>query len=289
MTAHPFLKWVGGKRRLVPELRRLMPPKFGRYFEPFVGGGALFFAVRPSRATLGDANAELMNCYRMVRDEVGGVIAQLRQHPYDKEHYYQVRALVSNERYPIESAARTIYLNKAGFNGLYRVNSRGQFNVAFGRYTNPTICDEPNLRACSEALQDIEIWAGDFDELSSRALPGDFVYFDPPYVPVTDTADFTSYTSDGFGWEDQCRLAATFDALARRGVHVILSNSDVPAVRDLYRGYRIESVQAARSVNCNAGKRGKVGEVVVVHHAGEPLPKPIQRWVSGQLSLLGGE
>jgi DNA adenine methylase len=263
VRARPFLKWVGGKGRLIVQLRPHLPAPFKRYFEPFAGGAALFFALAPSRASLTDVNAELIDCYRTVRDRVDDVIVALRRHRYAPEHYYRVRALDPARLKLPERAARTIYLNKTGYNGLYRVNRAGKFNVPMGRYTNPTVCDPENLRACSAALQGVELERRDFAEQASRAKPGDFVYFDPPYDPMSATAAFTSYAPGGFGLDAQRRLADLFAALARKGVHVVLSNSDTPLVRELYRSFRITPILAARSINSRGSRRGKVGEVLV--------------------------
>lgn len=265
--ARPFLKWVGGKGQLLQQFRSLIPEDFdrtaGRYFEPFVGGAALFFSMKPKRAVLTDVNAELINTYCAVRDCVEDVILALEKHRYDREHYYRVRELDPASLPAPERAARTIFLNKTGFNGLYRVNRAGRFNVPIGRYTNPSFCDKDNLRACSLVLKTAEIKVRDFAKIVSRARAGDFVYFDPPYDPVSETADFTSYIPGGFGWERQRELATVFTKLAAKGVHVMLSNSDTPAIRELYAGFRIDDVLASRSINSNAARRGKVGEVVV--------------------------
>ncbi len=275
-AALPFLKWAGGKRQLLPEIRKTMPAsffkerwtfKFGTYLEPFVGGGALFFELRAlgftGPAILGDSNAELMLCYREVAHNAGPLVARLRQLKYEEDFYYKVRAQKPAAMGAPAAAARTIYLNKAGYNGLYRVNRKGEFNAPFGRYTNPTICDEPNLRACAEALAGTQLITGDFEDIVSRAKRGDFVYFDPPYVPVSATADFTSYTKDGFGWKDQERLAACALRLKRSGVSVLLSNSDQPHVRRLYKGFEMRTVKARRNVNSKAGLRGHVNELLI--------------------------
>jgi DNA adenine methylase len=259
----PFLKWAGGKTQLIGQFSPLIPRKFGRYYEPFVGGGAVFFALRPRNALLSDVNGELIDCYQAIRDNVDAVIAALKQHRYDKDYFYQIRSLAPSTLTLPERAARTIFLNRTGFNGLYRVNSRGQFNVPFGRYANPTICDERNLRACSLALKGARLTVEDFEQAVCAADHGDFVYFDPPYVPVSDTSYFTSYTPGGFGWNEQQRLASVFAKLAERGIRVMLSNSDVPALRELYAGFRIDRVEATRSINCDSRRRGKIGEVVV--------------------------
>lgn len=263
----PILKWVGGKTQLLEQLEPLMPKTFHRYFEPFVGGAAVFFNLRARRpemaAFLSDVNAELVNCYTAVRDDVGSVIRELGKHVYASDHYYEVRAWKPAELRPAERAARTIYLNKTGYNGLYRVNRAGQFNVPFGRFTKPQFCDEDNLNACARALRGVSIEHGDFSNVLKTAKKGDFVYFDPPYVPLSPTSDFTAYIPGGFGEGEQRKLAKTFAKLAARGVNVMLSNSDTPLVRELYADFDIRVVYASRSVNSNAARRGKLAEVVV--------------------------
>ena len=261
--SRPFLKWAGGKGQLLEQLRPLLPARFRRYFEPFAGGAALFFSLRPRRALLADVNAELIDCYIAARDEVDALIEALGRYRYGTEDYYRTRALDRTSLPLAERAARTIYLNKTGYNGLYRVNRAGKFNVPMGRYSNPLVCDAANLRACSKALEGVDLRVADFEAIASRAKAGDFVYFDPPYVPVSDTADFTSYVPGGFGPDQQRRLARVFASLAGRGVHAMLSNSDTPTVRELYRGFRIDAVLAARYINSRGSRRGKVGEVVV--------------------------
>ena len=263
----PFLKWAGGKGQLLEQLRPLLPPRIeGRYFEPFVGSAALFFALRPAAATLSDANRELVDCYRAVRKRVSDVIAALKSHEYEESRYYMVRGQQPADLELPARAARTIYLNKTGYNGLYRVNRAGRFNVPFGRYTNPGFRSAEsieNLRACSRVLRSASLAVRDFGEVASHARRGDFVYFDPPYVPLSDTSDFTSYVPGGFGQPEQERLAAVFAELSRAGVQAMLSNSDTPAVRALYARYRIDTVTASRSINSRATHRGKVREVVV--------------------------
>jgi DNA adenine methylase len=208
-------------------------------------------------------NAELIDCYEAVQNHVDDVIRALKKHRYEAAYYYRVRETNPASLSLPERAARTIFLNKTGFNGLYRVNRAGRFNVPFGRYTNPLICDESNLRACATALEGVELGRHGFAAVVERAQKGDFVYFDPPYVPVSRTADFTSYVSGGFGLAEQKRLAKVFAKLASKGVQVMLSNSDTPTVRDLYRRFRIDRVLASRSINSDGARRGKVGEVVV--------------------------
>lgn len=268
----PFIKWVGGKRRLLSELLEELPDDFGRYHEPFVGGGALFFSLaaharRKGRwAVLSDANLRLVRTYRAVRDQVDGVIALLREHTrhHSKDHYYETRARKVDELDEAEAAAWFIYLNKTAFNGLYRVNRKGGFNVPIGRYDNPRICDEPALRLASWALQGAEIHHEDFRTVAERADAGDIVYFDPPYVPLSTSANFTSYTRDGFTMDDQSGLRDVAAELKMRDVQVMLSNSDTPEVRELYRqGFDLKPVLCGRAINCKGGKRGRVGELVI--------------------------
>ncbi len=263
-VAKPFLKWVGGKAQLLDKIQPLFPKSYKKYFEPFIGGGALFFATRPAKASLSDVNSELIDCYTAIRDDVEGVIEALGKHRYDRDHFYKVREQSPAKLSVAARAARTIFLNKTGFNGLYRVNSKGQFNVPFGRFTNPNICDETNLRACHKALAKTDLAVRDFSAILRIAKPGDFVYFDPPYVPVSKTSDFTAYSRDKFGEAKQIELATVFATLAKKGVYVMLSNSDAPLVRELYRDFQIVPVDASRSINSKGEKRGPVGEVVVV-------------------------
>jgi len=264
----PFLKWVGGKTQLLDRIGPHLPDEIDRYYEPFVGGGALFFRFGPSTATLGDANPELVHCWSIVRDEPDALIEALRVHVYEKDYYYSVRALRPEDLPPIERAARTVFLNRTGFNGLYRVNKSGGFNVPFGRYKNPLICDEENIRACSRFLQETDLRCGDFEAVVKGASEGDFVYFDPPYIPMSATANFTDYRPGGFGRPQHDRLAKTMERLARRGVKVVLSNSDAPGVRGLYEGLKapnlkVHVVRATRSINSKATRRGKVNELLV--------------------------
>ena len=268
----PFVKWVGGKSRVVPTLLRTAPRRFGRYHEPFVGGGAFYWALHNQGrlrhgATLTDVNLRLVRTWRAVQGPVDRLIARLAQlaAAHDKEHYYEVRAWdVDSFEDDVEVAAWFIYLNKTGFNGLYRVNSKNGFNVPMGRYSNPRVCDPVTLRACHEALQGVELRHGAFDDVATQAERGDLVYFDPPYVPLTKTASFTAYSKAGFGPEQQERLAVVAQGLKDRGVHVILSNHDTPVVRGLYnpRGFKRRTIQVSRPVSSAAGKRGKVDEVV---------------------------
>lgn len=269
----PILKWAGGKARLAPLILARLPSRIGTYVEPFVGGGAVFFALaaerRFKRAVLADKNRELIDVYKGVKADVDGVIALLLD--YTRRHseatYYKARDLDPKALDLAERAARLIYLNRTGYNGLYRVNRSGQFNVPFGRYENPKICNEPRLRAAAEALRarGVTIKVADFERSCERVEPGDAVYFDPPYVPLTKTASFTSYHSESFGAEEHRRLASTFDALTRRRVAVVLSNSGGRETRRLYEadGVEIERVLVSRPINSKASSRGAVAELLV--------------------------
>ena len=275
-NARPFIKWVGGKTQLLPRLLEQFPKTIKTYYEPFLGGGSVFWALaaegRFERAILNDWNAELINAYRVIRDEPENLIEQLKIYAesYRKDPkgtFESVRAWYPPHTDIIAAsrAARTIFLNKTCFNGLYRVNKKGGFNSPFGKYENPTICDEENIRACSAGLAKAgSLHVGDFASVLDDAGPGDLVYFDPPYVPVSATSDFTSYTSSGFNLRDQERLAAMFSELSERGVSVVLSNSDTQVVRDLYAGFEVHSVDARRAINSKGAKRGPVKEVIVV-------------------------
>jgi len=263
----PFLKWAGGKGQLLEQLKPMLPrAPWQRYFEPFVGSAALFFALRPAEATLSDVNPELIDCYVAVQKHVDRLVVALEGHEYDERLYYEVREQDPATLDLPSRAARTIYLNKTGYNGLYRVNRAGRFNVPFGRYTNPGFRSPDsvdNLRACSRALRGAKLAVRDFAQVVRHARKGDFVYFDPPYVPLSETSAFTSYAAGGFGPAEQERLAEIVGELTDRGVLVMLSNSDAPAVRALYAKYRIDVVTASRSINSRATGRGKVREVVV--------------------------
>jgi len=267
----PFLKWAGGKGQLSGELicRVDQAGAIGRYHEPFIGGGALFFElVRTQRlgrrqAYLADNNSNLIEAYRGVKEDVEAVIVQLKMHAerHCEAYYYAVRSAIPSTL--VGRAARVIYLNRTCFNGLFRENSKGLFNVPFGRYKNPMICDEANLQACAQALRRAVVEARPFETVLDRAKAGDFVYFDPPYVPLSATSNFTSYGKGGFGEDSQRRLAEVFAELAQRGVRVLLSNSETPLVRELYRDFTIEVVYATRLVNSRADRRGKIAEVLV--------------------------
>ena len=264
---YPIVKWVGGKRQLVFELLKNMPENYNRYFESFIGGGALFFELQQGNAYISDMNEELINLYLVVQNSVEDLILDLEKHEVTKEYFLKIRNLDRTDKYKqlsnIEKASRFIYLNRTCFNGLYRVNSQGQFNVPFGNYKNPRIIDERNLRNCSELLQKTEIKCADFSAILDKVKKGDFVYLDPPYVPLNETSSFTSYTKDGFDIDTQFRLREVCDELDSIGVKFILSNSDTKLVNELYSNYEIKKVFAYRAVNANANGRGKITEVLV--------------------------
>ncbi len=269
-AAKPFVKWVGGKRQLLPELVKRVPSDFGRYYEPFVGGGALFFHLQPQRACLTDINPDLVNLYAVIRDKVGELIEDLRQHVYEKTYFYQLRGADRTPNYQswtdVQKASRFIYLNKTCYNGLYRVNSKGQFNAPFGRYTNPTILDVDNLYSCHHALRKAVIEEADFYAVRRRIRANDFVYFDPPYAPLSTTASFTGYTKGGFDTDMQYALRDLCRTLDNRSVRFMLSNSSAPLILDLYAEFNIDFVYATRAINSKAGKRGKIPEVVVTNY-----------------------
>ena len=270
-----FLKWAGGKARLAPLIADRAPAEFKHYHEPFLGGGAVFFALHEagkiSVARLADGNEELVDAYLAVRDEVEKLIRHLRDHEGEyssrtgvsrSDYYYKVR----DNFHPTSragKAARLIFLNKTCYNGLYRVNSKGQFNVPHGRHDNPRILDRPGLREASKALTCAEIEAIDFAKACARAEPGDFVYLDPPYQPLSATSLFTSYTKDGFGVEQQHRLRDVFDDLTARGVPALLSNSDHPDIHALYEGYKIEDVPMGRNINSKVTERAPINELLI--------------------------
>ena len=264
---YPIVKWVGGKRQLMFELLKNMPKNYNRYFEPFIGGGALFFELQPENAYISDMNEELINLYQVVRDNVDELIVDLQKHDISKDYFMEIRNIDRTEEYKnwsnIQKASRFIYLNRTCFNGMYRVNSKGKFNVPFGHYKNPRIIDENNLINCSNLLQKTEIKHSDFSEILREVKKGDFVYFDPPYVPLSETSSFTSYTKDGFDMDMQFKLRDVCDKLDSMGVKFLLSNSDTKLVNELYENYNIKKVFASRQINANAYGRGKITEVLV--------------------------
>jgi len=267
--AKPFLKWVGGKTQLLEAILDLVPTKIGTYYEPFLGGGAVFFATaslkRFEQAVINDRNQELVDCYTVIRDFPQELMRRLDELEYSPEVFAELRKLLPLDMSPVYRAARTIYLNKAGFNGLYRVNKSGQFNAPFGRHKKPPrFYDENVILACSLALNGpVRLYSQDFSTIVDQAGPLDFVYLDPPYVPVNPTSNFVSYTAGGFSQADQERVVKLFKDLAGQGVGVLASNSDTDVVRSLYADFDIYEIKARRSINSNGAKRGPVGEVLI--------------------------
>lgn len=267
----PFLKWAGGKRLLAPQIVGMFPRKIQTYYEPFVGGGAVFFTLaamdRFQRAVLNDSNVELTNVYRVIRDFPEELIAQVNRLPVTKDCFMQLRARLPDEFSPVRRAARTLFLNRTCYNGLYRVNRDGIFNVSWGDYQNPRVVDPENVMMCSDALKHVHIGSLDFAAAVDPAGSDDVVYFDPPYAEVSRTANFTAYTAGGFSMDDQVRLADLFGRLAKKGVAVIASNSNTPAVQELYAGWEQHKVRARRSINSDPKKRGPVEELIIVGRA----------------------
>ncbi|MFB8790025.1 MAG: DNA adenine methylase [Potamolinea sp.] len=271
----PFLKWVGGKSRLLQQYQNYLPKisDIKTYYEPFLGGGSVFFHLQPNLAVLSDINQDLIETYCSVRDNLEELMNLLQIHQnnhnndYSKNHeyYYQVRSRIYNT--PIERAARLIYLNRTCFNGLYRVNSKGEFNVPVGKYKNPKICNPDLLYSASAALKSAKIEVRNFEEILDHAKTSDdFVYFDPPYHPLNNTSYFTAYSADSFNKDNQIRLRNIFAELANRGVKVMLSNSDCKFIRELYSEFNIHEILASRVINSNAQKRGKISEVLVTSY-----------------------
>lgn len=265
-----FLKWAGGKTQLTSVLLEHRPINFRTYHEPFLGSGALFFCLyRKSlirQAIISDINQELIDTYLAIRDNVKEVIKILSDFPHNREFYYQIRGL-NPWSLPLPlRAARMIYLNKTGYNGLYRVNRKGEFNVPFGRYKSPQYLNKENLLAVSEALQKVEIICTSFETVLDRASEGDWIYFDPPYMPISKTACFTSYFTNNFDLEEQKKLRDFCIQLSQKGVYVTVSNSDTPIMRQLYSSFQIEQVFANRFINCNGRKRGKVAELLIKNY-----------------------
>ncbi|HNU95805.1 MAG TPA: DNA adenine methylase [Candidatus Magasanikbacteria bacterium] len=272
----PFVKWVGGKRQLLKQFKELglyppdgFNPLKHAYFEPFVGGGAVFLDLLPKNAVISDLNTDLIITYKVVKNDVEKLIKLLKTYKYSKDFFLKIRSQKSSELSDVQIAARFIYLNRTCFNGLYRVNSKGEFNVPFGKYNNPLICDEDNLRKISKALKNVKIYNEDYKNVLKRAKKGDFIYFDPPYYPVNKTSSFTSYTSKEFLDKEQLELRDAFLELHKRGCFVMLSNSDTPFINKIYSGFKgvkINKIEANRNVNSNAAGRGKIKEVLVINY-----------------------
>ncbi len=261
----PFVKWAGGKTRLLSTLVRCVPRKYNRYFEPFLGGGALFFAVGPRCSVLNDSNRELINCYKIVRDHPEDLEMALSKFVISEEEFYRIRSQDPDTMTPIDRAARFIFLNKTCFNGVYRVNKRGQFNTPFGHYSKVSLFDSQTLGAASIALSDAKLLCGDYKAAVEDAIPGDFIYFDPPYLPVSKFSDFKRYTKEFFYESDHEELASTFAALHKRGCLVLLSNSHHPKICALYQGFEQRTIDVPRYVNCRGDRRGSVKELLIAN------------------------
>lgn len=272
----PVVKWVGGKRQLLEDITPLIPKEATTYCEPFLGGGAVFFSVRPENAVINDLNRDLMLVYEVIRDDVEGLLVELEKHENTPEYFYRIRDLDRDKvayqsMSKTERASRILYLNKTCYNGLFRVNAAGEFNSPFGHYKNPNIVNAPVLRAVSKYLStnNIQLFSEDFEDTLERIPRGSFVYLDPPYDPVSDTASFTGYNSGGFGKDAQIRLSQCCNMLDQRGVKFLLSNSATEFIKNLYDGYTITIVHAKRAINSDASKRGSIEEVLIRNYESE--------------------
>ena len=273
VLAQPFLKWAGGKRQLLPAIKEFLPQKFTQYYEPFIGAGAVLFFLQPKKSVVNDTNRELINCYRVIKDNPEELLKLCQQHKEknSKEYYYWLREQDRKDDFKdkrqVERAARIIYLNKTCFNGLFRVNSNGQFNVPYGNYVDPMIVDPAVIRAVSAYLNqgNVQIIEGDFENAISTARKGAFVYFDPPYHPISDTSSFTGYSVNGFGKDEQIRLKKVCDKLSEGGCQVLVSNSSASFIKELYSDsrYEIEEVKASRAINAVGSKRGRIDELLI--------------------------
>ena len=266
----PVVKWVGGKRQLMNQIDALLPKKISTYYEPFIGGGAVLFYLKPQKAVVSDLNGELINLYTVIKNNTDELIEDLKRHKNESQYFYEIREQdrdksIFDKLTNVERASRLIYLNKTCFNGLFRVNSSGEFNTPFGNYKNPNIVNEPTLRAVSNYFNkaDVAFCCQDYAITLQEAKKGSFAYLDPPYDPVSDTSSFTGYNKGGFNRNEQIRLKEACDKLDSKGVKFLLSNSSTKFIKDLYKGYDIITVQAKRSINSVAEKRGEIEEVLV--------------------------
>ncbi|CDR23441.1 DNA adenine methylase [Staphylococcus aureus] len=270
----PILKWVGGKRQLLSEITPLIPKRISTYVEPFVGGGALLFNVQPKKAIINDLNEELINTYKVIKDSPEKLIQELKFHSSNngEDYFYKIRSIDRELEYTnmnnVSKAARIIYLNKTCYNGLYRVNSSGFFNTPYGKYKSPNIVNETMIRAMSNYFNkaNVKILNGDYKYALKGLRKGSFVYFDPPYVPISTSSSFTGYTEQGFDLDNQKELKEECDKLNSRGIKFLQSNSDTPFIRKLYSNYNIKTVQAKRTINSNAQKRGEINEVLIYNY-----------------------
>ena len=265
----PFLKWVGGKRQLMSAIKDLIPKNYTNYYEPFIGGGAVLFGLQPKKAVINDCNEELINVYQTIKENPEELIFDLKTHKNESDYFYKLRGLDREKKFEnlsnVKKASRVIYLNKTCYNGLYRVNSSGEFNSPFGRYKNPNIVNETTIKAVSKYLNnnDITILNEDFEESVKKTKKNVFVYFDPPYHPVSTNSNFTGYVQGGFDKDKQCRLKCLCDELDEKGVKFLLSNSATQFIEELYKDYNISYVKANRAINSNGKKRGEIDEVLI--------------------------
>ena len=270
----PFLKWVGGKRQLIPAIMEHLPKNINNlnYYEPFIGGGALFFHLQPQNAFINDFNEELINVYNVIKNNLPELISDLKKHKNEADYFYEIRSLDRSEKFQdlsqVERASRVIFLNKTCFNGLYRVNNAGEFNAPFGRYKNPNIVNEPTLKAVNKFLNNsnVRISSGDYSEILESADENSFVYFDPPYHPISESSNFTGYVQGGWNIYDQIRLRELCDELHDRGVKFLLSNSSAQFIRDQYENYAVTTVKATREINSNGADRGEIDEVLIKNY-----------------------
>jgi len=270
----PFLKWVGGKRQLLPKIIEHLPKNIRelRYFEPFIGGGAVLFHLQPEDAVINDFNKELINVYNVVKDNLDDLIVDLKKHKNTSEYFYQIRGLDRTDEFlslsEVQRASRIIYLNKTCFNGLYRVNNAGEFNAPFGRYKNPNIVNEPTLKAVNKFLNknNISINNGDYSDILETADENSFIYLDPPYHPISENSNFTGYVQGGWDMFDQIRLREVCDILNEKGAKFLLSNSSSPFIKDQYEKYKITTVKAIRAINSNGSDRGEIDEVLIQNY-----------------------
>jgi DNA adenine methylase len=268
----PFLKWVGGKRQILPAIEQHLPRKIKSYIEPFIGGGAVLFHLQPKNAIINDFNSELINVYDVIKNDLENLIVDLHKHKNESKYFYEIRALDRTEAFHnlsnVERASRIIYLNKTCYNGLYRVNSAGEFNSPFGKYKNPNIVNEPTLRAVNSYLNsnNIKIMNKDYNTVLKEADKNSFVYLDPPYHPISASSNFTGYVRGGWDESDQIRLKEACDRLNRQGIKFLQSNSCVDFIKDIYKDYRIQIVRANRAINSDGDKRGEVEEVLIKNY-----------------------
>lgn len=268
---HPVLKWAGGKRSLITKILKLFPANYKErtYHEPFIGGGAIFFNIKPKSGSINDIAPHLMNFYKIVRDKPNELITEACQYKRDKETYYKLLKVFNQSSISdVKRAALLLYLNKTAFNGLYRVNSKGEFNVPFGSYKNPTVVPKSRILSASKILKNIEIYNEDFSYIKDIVNEGDLCYLDPPYQPISNTANFTSYSKEGFDLDEQKRLRDLCVTLDEKGVLFVLSNSHAQSVRELYNKnerFRIKNVQAKRVISSKASTRGSINEILVTN------------------------